>query len=98
MALINCPSGCGNQISDTADHCPHCGYTEKKEYRYFFECKDCSEHIEIEDPHSSYNYGRDSCPKCGWKIPGYHRDGIYYYLMDEVGQIYRYEYIPFWRK
>ena len=29
MALINCPE-CGNQMSDTAKKCPHCGYKEKK--------------------------------------------------------------------
>ena len=29
MALINCPE-CGNQMSDTAKKCPHCGYKTKK--------------------------------------------------------------------
>lgn len=28
MALINCPE-CGAEISDTANKCPHCGYTLK---------------------------------------------------------------------
>lgn len=29
MALIKCPE-CGREISDTADHCVHCGYPMKK--------------------------------------------------------------------
>jgi hypothetical protein len=32
MALINCPE-CGNQISDTAKSCPHCGYILKNRKR-----------------------------------------------------------------
>ncbi|CAH0532796.1 hypothetical protein VST7929_00643 [Vibrio stylophorae] len=30
MALINCPE-CNKEISDTADHCIHCGYTPEME-------------------------------------------------------------------
>ncbi|MCM1233354.1 MAG: zinc ribbon domain-containing protein [Ruminococcus flavefaciens] len=29
MALINCPE-CGNEVSDQADSCPHCGMTLKE--------------------------------------------------------------------
>ena len=30
MALIKCPE-CGNEISDTAEQCIHCGYRIKKD-------------------------------------------------------------------
>lgn len=38
MALINCPE-CGNEISDTANKCPHCGYACKSILKNFLGMK-----------------------------------------------------------
>lgn len=54
MALINCTE-CGNQISDMASKCPHCG-VPLKEKKF---CKHCGEQID-----------KDCviCPKCGKQV------------------------------
>ena len=56
MAMTTCPN-CGEQISDKAKKCVHCGailIPEEKKY-----CPDCG--AELED-------GMESCPKCGCPI------------------------------
>lgn len=56
MAMTTCPN-CGEQISDKAKKCVHCGailIPEEKKY-----CPDCG--AELED-------GMDTCPKCGCPI------------------------------
>lgn len=56
MAMTTCPN-CGEQISDKAKKCVHCGTVlipEEKNY-----CSDCG--AELED-------GIESCPKCGCPI------------------------------
>ena len=53
MALITCPE-CGQQVSDRAKACPHCGFdmTAPK-------CPDCGEYLAE---------GADACPKCGYQV------------------------------
>jgi flagellar basal body-associated protein FliL len=56
MAMTTCPN-CGEQISDKAKKCVHCGtvlFQEEKKY-----CPDCG--AELEE-------GMDTCPKCGCPI------------------------------
>lgn len=56
MAMTTCPN-CGEQISDKAKKCVHCGTVlvpEEKKY-----CSDCG--AELEE-------GMDICPKCGCPI------------------------------
>lgn len=56
MAMTTCPN-CGEQISDKAKKCVHCGVVlipEEKKY-----CPDCG--AELEE-------GMESCPKCGCPI------------------------------
>lgn len=56
MAMTTCPN-CGEQISDKAKKCVHCGTVlvpEEKKY-----CPDCG--TELEE-------GMDTCPKCGCPI------------------------------
>lgn len=56
MAMTTCPN-CGEQISDKAKKCVHCGailIPEEKKY-----CPDCG--AEVEE-------GMDTCPKCGCPI------------------------------
>lgn len=56
MAMTTCPN-CGEQISDKAKKCVHCGailVPEEKKY-----CPDCG--AELEE-------GMDTCPKCGCPI------------------------------
>lgn len=56
MAMTTCPN-CGEQISDKAKKCVHCGailIPEEKKY-----CPDCGAELEV---------GMDSCPKCGCPI------------------------------
>ena len=56
MAMTTCPN-CGEQISDKAKKCVHCGAVlvpEEKKY-----CPDCG--AELEE-------GMDTCPKCGCPI------------------------------
>lgn len=56
MAMTTCPN-CGEQISDKAKKCVHCGTVlvpEEKKY-----CPDCG--AELEE-------GMDTCPKCGCPI------------------------------
>lgn len=56
MAMTTCPN-CGEQISDKAKKCVHCGAVlipEEKKY-----CPDCG--VELEE-------GMESCPKCGCPI------------------------------
>lgn len=56
MAMMECPN-CGEQVSDKAKKCVHCGtilIPEEKRY-----CQECG--TELED-------GMDVCPKCGCPI------------------------------
>ena len=56
MAMTTCPN-CGEQISDKAKKCVHCGAVlipEEKKY-----CPDCGAELEN---------GMDICPKCGCPI------------------------------
>lgn len=56
MAMTTCPN-CGEQISDKAKKCVHCGTVlipEEKKY-----CPDCGTELE---------QGMDACPKCGCPI------------------------------
>ncbi|OLR58529.1 hypothetical protein BHF70_02170 [Anaerostipes sp. 494a] len=56
MAIMECPN-CGEQVSDKAKKCMHCGeilIPEEKRY-----CQECG--IELED-------GVDVCPKCGCPV------------------------------
>lgn len=53
MALIKCPD-CGNEISEFAEKCPHCGYIVKDRIK---KCDECG---------NSYDKLLSSCPKCGF--------------------------------
>lgn len=57
MALISCPN-CGNQISDKAKKCVHCGF-EFPEEKTAILCSECG--AELED-------GATTCPKCGCPV------------------------------
>lgn len=58
MALIKCKE-CGNDISDKAACCPHCGVPVEKEIY----CSNCGEKVPATEQY---------CPKCGTKlnVPG----------------------------
>ena len=55
MAIIQCP-GCGKNISDKAEACPHCGKT----FKTGILCEECGEIIPE---------GCNACPNCGCPIP-----------------------------
>lgn len=57
MAMIPCPN-CGEQISEKAKKCVHCGY-EFPEQKTVLICPECG--LEIED-------NMTTCPKCGCPI------------------------------
>ncbi len=62
MALIKCMF-CGEEISDKALICPHCGKDlaeEKIQKESVFVCEECG--TEIPE-------GAKSCPRCGWPVP-----------------------------
>lgn len=56
MAMTTCPN-CGEQISDKAKKCVHCGTVLVQEEKKY--CPDCG--AELEE-------GMDTCPKCGCPI------------------------------
>ena len=56
MAMISCP-GCGEQISDKAKKCIHCGMVLAEEPKKI--CAECG--TELED-------GATECPKCGCPV------------------------------
>ena len=62
MTLIRC-SGCGNEISDKAEKCPHCGKAVNKKAdtlpKDIIECPECHKFL-----HSSTKI----CPYCGYSI------------------------------
>lgn len=64
MALIKCPN-CGNEVSDKADHCVHCGYalTGKSQTGRGGDviCPECGHRAYPEKGH---------CPRCGCPIAG----------------------------
>ena len=53
MALITCPE-CGQQVSDRATACPHCGFDMMAP-----KCPDCGEYLAE---------GATACPKCGCPV------------------------------
>ena len=55
MALVNCPE-CGKTISDTAPHCPHCGY---KSPMAKSECPQC---------HAPVDGDSLFCESCGFRL------------------------------
>lgn len=58
MALIQCKN-CGNDVSDKAAICPHCGEHLIEEVKEIILCEECG--TEIPE-------GAESCPKCGCPV------------------------------
>lgn len=61
MAMMECPN-CGEQVSDKAKKCVHCGAVlipEEKRY-----CQECGAELDTE---------ADVCPKCGCPVENVER-------------------------